>query len=35
MKDFRYKNHSMSPLNVYYILGVQFRTHFVEEKVNF
>jgi len=25
----------MSQVNVYYILGVQFRRHFVEEKVNF
>jgi len=29
------QNHSMSQLNVYYILGMQFRRHFVEEKVNF
>ena len=29
------QNHSMSQLNVYYILGVQFRRHFVEEKVIF
>jgi len=28
------QNHSMSQLNVYYIMGVQFRRHFVEEKVN-
>ena len=29
------QNRSMSQLNVYYILGVQFRRHSVEEKVNF
>jgi len=26
---------TMSQLNVYYILGVQFRRHFGKEKVNF
>jgi len=29
------QNHSMSQLNVYYTLSVQFRRHFVEEKVIF
>jgi len=29
------QNHSMSQLNVYYILGVRFRRHFGKEKSKF